>query len=97
MTPAERREPHLIKASRRRRIAAGSGTTVADVNRSCASSRRCRSSSASSVEPPGPGTTWLAASAPGALIALQLALSCRSVRPPRQPLMAARRTALDSH
>lgn len=33
MTPAERREPHLIKAGRRRRIAAGSGTTVADVNR----------------------------------------------------------------
>ena len=33
MTPAERREPHVIKASRRRRIAAGSGTTVADVNR----------------------------------------------------------------
>ncbi len=33
MTPAERREPHVIKASRRRRIATGSGTTVADVNR----------------------------------------------------------------
>ena len=33
MTPAERREPHVIKASRRRRIAAGSGTTVSDVNR----------------------------------------------------------------
>jgi signal recognition particle subunit SRP54 len=33
MTPAERQEPHVIKASRRRRIAAGSGTTVADVNR----------------------------------------------------------------
>jgi signal recognition particle subunit SRP54 len=33
MTPAERREPHLIKAGRRRRIAAGSGTSVADVNR----------------------------------------------------------------
>jgi signal recognition particle subunit SRP54 len=33
MTPAERREPVIIKASRRRRIAAGSGTTVADVNR----------------------------------------------------------------
>jgi signal recognition particle subunit SRP54 len=33
MTPAERREPHVIKASRRRRIAAGSGTSVADVNR----------------------------------------------------------------
>jgi signal recognition particle subunit SRP54 len=33
MTPAERRHPELIKASRRRRIAAGSGTTSADVNR----------------------------------------------------------------
>jgi signal recognition particle subunit SRP54 len=33
MTPRERREPHLIKASRRRRIAAGSGTSVSDVNR----------------------------------------------------------------
>jgi signal recognition particle subunit SRP54 len=33
MTPGERRDPHLIKASRRRRIATGSGTTVADVNR----------------------------------------------------------------
>ncbi|MGH2418397.1 MAG: signal recognition particle protein, partial [Candidatus Limnocylindria bacterium] len=33
MTPEERRHPELIKASRRRRIAAGSGTTSADVNR----------------------------------------------------------------
>jgi signal recognition particle subunit SRP54 len=33
MTPHERRHPELIKASRRRRIAAGSGTTSADVNR----------------------------------------------------------------
>ncbi|MEP6807336.1 MAG: signal recognition particle protein, partial [Chloroflexota bacterium] len=33
MTPAERRHPELIKASRRRRIAAGSGTSAADVNR----------------------------------------------------------------
>lgn len=33
MTPAERQEPNIIDASRRRRIAAGSGTTVADVNR----------------------------------------------------------------
>ena len=33
MTPGERREPHLIKGSRRKRIASGSGTTVADVNR----------------------------------------------------------------
>ncbi|MDH4334935.1 MAG: signal recognition particle protein [Chloroflexota bacterium] len=33
MTPAERRRPEIIKASRRRRIATGSGTTTADVNR----------------------------------------------------------------
>ncbi len=33
MTPTERRQPDLIKASRRRRIALGSGTTTADVNR----------------------------------------------------------------
>ncbi|MCW2248446.1 signal recognition particle subunit SRP54 [Azospirillum fermentarium] len=33
MTKAERKNPEVIKASRRRRIAAGSGTTVQDVNR----------------------------------------------------------------
>src|SRR5438874_1791999 len=33
MTKAERADPVLINGSRRRRIAAGSGTTVADVNR----------------------------------------------------------------
>jgi signal recognition particle subunit SRP54 len=33
MTPDERRRPDLIKASRRRRIATGSGTSPADVNR----------------------------------------------------------------
>jgi signal recognition particle subunit SRP54 len=33
MTVAERRHPELIKASRRRRIASGSGTSTADVNR----------------------------------------------------------------
>jgi signal recognition particle subunit SRP54 len=33
MTPGERRDVNLINASRRKRIAAGSGTTVADVNR----------------------------------------------------------------
>ena len=32
MTPAERRNPKLLKASRKRRIAAGSGTQVQDVN-----------------------------------------------------------------
>ncbi len=33
MTPKERRNPKVLNASRRRRIAAGSGSTVADVNR----------------------------------------------------------------
>jgi signal recognition particle subunit SRP54 len=33
MTALERRRPELIKASRKRRIAAGSGTTVQDLNR----------------------------------------------------------------
>ena len=33
MTAKERRNPDIIKASRKRRIAAGSGTTVQDVNR----------------------------------------------------------------
>ena len=33
MTPFERNNPNIINGSRRRRIAAGSGTTVADVNR----------------------------------------------------------------
>ena len=32
MTPKERRNPGILNASRRRRIAAGSGTTVQDVN-----------------------------------------------------------------
>jgi signal recognition particle subunit SRP54 len=33
MTMQERRHPELIKGSRRKRIAMGSGTTIADVNR----------------------------------------------------------------
>jgi len=33
MTPKERKNPHIINSSRKRRIAKGSGTTVADVNR----------------------------------------------------------------
>jgi signal recognition particle subunit SRP54 len=33
MTPGERRDPKLLSGSRRRRIAAGSGTTLTDVNR----------------------------------------------------------------
>ena len=32
MTPKERRQPRLIDGRRRRRIAAGSGTTVSEVN-----------------------------------------------------------------
>lgn len=33
MTPKERRNPDILKASRKKRIAAGSGTTVQDVNK----------------------------------------------------------------
>jgi signal recognition particle subunit SRP54 len=33
MTPAERAKPELIKASRKRRIAAGAGVQVQEVNR----------------------------------------------------------------
>jgi signal recognition particle subunit SRP54 len=33
MTPKERRQPDIIKASRKRRIAAGSGSSVQEVNR----------------------------------------------------------------
>jgi len=33
MTPEERRRPDIVRASRKRRIAAGSGTQVQDVNR----------------------------------------------------------------
>jgi len=33
MTPAERRKPDLLKASRKRRIAAGAGVQVQEVNR----------------------------------------------------------------
>ena len=33
MTPQERRNPQVIHASRRKRIAAGSGTSVQDVNK----------------------------------------------------------------
>jgi signal recognition particle subunit SRP54 len=32
MTPLERRKPEILNASRRRRIAAGSGTSVQEVN-----------------------------------------------------------------
>jgi signal recognition particle subunit SRP54 len=32
MTPSERRNPRILKASRKRRVAAGSGTSVQDVN-----------------------------------------------------------------
>ena len=32
MTPAERQNPKILNASRRKRIAAGSGTQVYDVN-----------------------------------------------------------------
>jgi signal recognition particle subunit FFH/SRP54 (srp54) len=32
MTPAERRNPNILNASRKRRIAKGSGTTVQELN-----------------------------------------------------------------
>ena len=32
MTPAERRDPAILKASRKRRVAAGSGTSVQEIN-----------------------------------------------------------------
>ena len=32
MTPGERRRPEVLNASRKRRVAAGSGTQVQDVN-----------------------------------------------------------------
>lgn len=33
MTPAERAKPQLLNASRKKRVAAGSGTTVQEVNK----------------------------------------------------------------
>ncbi len=33
MTPAERRHPHILNASRKKRVAKGSGTSVQDINR----------------------------------------------------------------
>ena len=42
MTPEERRNPHIIGASRKRRIARGSGTTVQDVNRLLSQFERMR-------------------------------------------------------
>jgi len=33
MTPKERKTPEILKASRKKRIAAGSGTTVQEVNK----------------------------------------------------------------
>ena len=47
MTAKEREKPSLINLSRKRRIAAGSGTKVEDVNRCCASMNRCRKCSSS--------------------------------------------------
>ena len=42
MTMKERQRPELIKGSRKKRIAAGSGTQVQDVNRLPSSLLRCR-------------------------------------------------------
>ncbi|MCG8356314.1 MAG: signal recognition particle protein, partial [Kiloniellales bacterium] len=33
MTPGERKRPEIIKASRKQRVAAGSGTTVQEINK----------------------------------------------------------------
>ena len=40
MTPEERRMPHIISTPRRRRIAAGSGTTLEEVNKLMASRKQ---------------------------------------------------------
>ncbi|KAG0086420.1 hypothetical protein BGZ92_008141, partial [Podila epicladia] len=42
MTPAERNKPELIKASRKRRIATGSGVQVQEVNRMLAQYEQMR-------------------------------------------------------
>ena len=42
MTPAERAKPSLIDPRRKRRIAAGSGTRVEDVNRLLRQLEQCR-------------------------------------------------------
>ena len=44
MTPTERRDPTILNGSRRRRIAAGSGTTLPMSIVSSSSSARCRNS-----------------------------------------------------
>ena len=44
MTPTERRDPDVLNGSRRRRIAAGSGTTLPMSTDSSSNSARCRSS-----------------------------------------------------
>jgi signal recognition particle subunit SRP54 len=43
MTPAERARPELLKASRKRRVAAGSGVPVQEVNRLLAQFEQMRS------------------------------------------------------
>ena len=42
MSPVERRKPDIIRGSRKRRIASGSGTQVQDVNRCSSSLWKCR-------------------------------------------------------
>ena len=42
MTPAERRRPEIINGSRRQRIAAGSGTSVQEVNQLLAQFKQMR-------------------------------------------------------
>ena len=57
MTPHERRVPHLINGPRRRRIAAGSGTSIDEVNRLL----QARKQMAKMVQPDGQGQTARAA------------------------------------
>ena len=50
MTPAEREKPSLINASRKKRIAAGSGRKVEEVNRLLKRKRRIAAGSGTKVE-----------------------------------------------
>ncbi|NLG68163.1 MAG: signal recognition particle protein, partial [Firmicutes bacterium] len=59
MTPQERRQPSIIDGSRRRRIAAGSGTTVQDVNRLLKQYEEARRMLRHLARGQGPRAGWL--------------------------------------
>ncbi|HEY8497861.1 MAG TPA: signal recognition particle protein [Limnochordales bacterium] len=59
MTPEERRQPSIIDGSRRRRIAAGSGTTVQDVNRLLKQYEEARRMLRQLARGQGPRPGWL--------------------------------------